>query len=162
MEVPDDCLPEGVTECTLQVTASLGTDILLPENTTLVSAVYHIIMLVKQFKKRFKKPVRIIIEHCADLKPGEEDKLSFVVAKEGATQFELLPGGHFSSTHPYGSIEIDSFSFFAIVSEMWHGSTYYGCVYYTRIEPNSSHEIHIVIIKKLSLAHQVDNSNVVV
>ncbi|KAL5479567.1 hypothetical protein EMCRGX_G023103 [Ephydatia muelleri] len=151
MEVPSGCLPEDVAECRLKVAASLGTDILLPEDTTLVSAVYHII--TPPNVKRLKKPVTIHIQHCAGLKPGEEDKLSFVVAKEGATKFEFLPGGHFSSAH--GSITLHSFSLLAIVSDMLYGSTYCGCIYYTNIEPDGSHEVHIVVIKKLSLAFQI-------
>ena len=94
------------------------------------------------------------------MKPGEEDKLSFVVAKEGATKFEFLPGGHFSSAHE--SITLHSFSLFAIVSDMLYGSTYCGCIYYTNIEPDGSHEVHIVVIKKLSLALQVGYSDAVV
>ena len=158
MEVPSGCLPEDVAECRLKVAASLGTDILLPEDTTLVSAVYHII--TPPNVKRLKKPVTIHIQHCAGLKPGEEDKLSFVVAKEGATKFEFLPGGHFSSAR--GSITLHSFSLFAIVSDMLYGSTYCGCIYYTNIEPDGSHEVHIVVIKKLSLALQVGYSDAVV
>ena len=158
MEVPSGCLPEDVAECRLKVAASLGTDILLPEDTTLVSAVYHII--TPPNVKRLKKPVTIHIQHCAGLKPGEEDKLSFVVAKEGATKFEFLPGGHFSSAH--GSITLHSFSLFAIVYDMLYGSTYCGCIYYTNIEPDGSHEVHIVVIKKLSLALQVGYSDAVV
>ena len=134
MDVPSDCLPEDVTECTLRVTASLGTNMSLPTNTALVSGVYHI--MPPPHVQQFKKPVKIYIEHCADLNPGDEDKLSFVIAKEGATNFEPLPGGLFSTAHPYGSITLVSFSIIAIVSEWWYGSTTYcGCVYYTHICP---------------------------
>eukprot|EP00731_Ephydatia_muelleri_P025460 Em0017g543a len=125
----------------------------MAETKDIVVAVKEIDDVIMTLLNRLKKPVTIHIQHCAGLKPGEEDKLSFVVAKEGATKFEFLPGGHFSSAH--GSITLHSFSLFAIVSDMLYGSTYCGCIYYTNIEPDGSHEVHIVVIKKLSLALQI-------
>ena len=55
MDVPSDSLPEDVAECTLQVTASLDTNMSLPNDTALVSGVYHIMPPSNVLE--FKKPV---------------------------------------------------------------------------------------------------------
>ena len=89
--------------------------------------------------QQLTKPVTIYIQHCVDLKPGEKDKLSFVVAKEGAATFELLPGGVFSFKHNYGNIDLDSFSWLGIRGQSELSNTLYcGCVYYVNINPSTT------------------------
>ena len=161
MDVPNDCLPEFVAECTLHVNASLGTNILLPNNTALVSSVYHIVQPPNV--QQFKKPITIHIQHCVDFKPGDEDKLSFVIAKEGSTNFKFLPGGSFSFNSKYGSIILDSFSSVGIASK---GSTppdieYCGSVYYTNInQDNNYYEVDFVVTKNLPEYIQVSYWNI--
>ena len=146
MDVPNDCLPEFVAECTLQVTASLGTNILLPNNTALVSSVYHIVQPPNV--QQFKKPITIHMQYCVDFKPGDEDKLSLVCAQEGATNFKFFPGGSFSFNSKYGRITLDSFSWLAIVSE--ENIEYCGRVYYTNInQATNYHEVDLVVSKNL-------------
>ena len=138
-------VPSGVAECTFifghRYLATRG------HNTCECCLPHHYTSKCKVIKEASYNP-HTALTHCAGLKPGKEDKLSFVVAKEGATKFEFLPEGHFSSAH--GSITLMDLHIVVVFTIP------------TLSPMHGSHEVHIVVIKKLSLALQVGYSDVVV
>ena len=119
--VPSDCLPPSMKNCNVEVTANLNTNMKLPSNSLLVSSVYNI-TLIPHIQK-MNQPVQIVIDHCVALKPGQEDRLSFMIARgEAPTEFEYLEGGAFyvdpNTDRKTGRIHVSSFSWFAI-SWIW-------------------------------------------
>ena len=158
LHVPRNALKKGVSDCTIQVKAFLPNNYLeLPENTQLVSAVYHISMtspnaLVKQ--------VDMEIEHCSILTEGHQDKLWFVTSKaadwETAT-FSFIDGGHFDHFDTHGRISLDGFSWYAAV---WKGimslfSVRYCIKVYQKSVALTTKYFYLILIKNLEVHVQV-------
>ena len=95
INIPSDCLPSSVPEATLLLTANLNTEITLPPHSSLVSGVYNLTLTPPNIQK-LNTPIELVIEHCVNLKPGDESNLSFVVARGTLpTRFDYLEGGSF-------------------------------------------------------------------
>ena len=176
--VPSDSLPSNFKECSVEVTAYLNTNITLPPSSLLVSGVYEVILTPHIEKPN--KPFDFGIRHCVNLKPNEEQQLSFVIARgEEPTQFEYLEGGTFyvdpNTGAKTGRIDVTSFCYFAIVYRCFTGIVnwiyrsiwalftgsqdkpdieYCGSLYYTDPEPKCR-KVDIVFTKNLPLCIEV-------
>ena len=98
----------------ITATALWGGKFEFPENSKLVSGVYHI-SVSSLFQ--LNRPVTVQLEHCVNITDKKQAKyLSFVVAKSGPPfNFEYLAGGSFCPGSRYGTIHLKEFSYLAIV-----------------------------------------------
>ena len=100
--------------CEVAVRALVGGQFQLPEDTELISVVYSI-----SVSKPLLKPVKLDIQHCADLVTQDHTYyLSFATASVNTGlpyQFQLEEGGQFHTGNQYGSISLSQFSLWAIV-----------------------------------------------
>ena len=148
LNVPKGALPAGLEECRLLIKVGLSGQFALPENTSLVSAVYW---LDSEPRQEFSKHFTLEIQHC--VKPTDTSKLSFVRAKCSQTdlpyKFKNVEGGVFSSSSAYGCVQCNHFSLFGAVSDIYD-RLYYASIYYLRKGVNSNRiRIYFVITKNL-------------
>ena len=109
--IPHDAVQQFDT-VEVAITALVGGEFILPEDTELVSAVYAI-----SFSKPLLKPVQLEIQHCVSIeKPAHSNYLSFATASSDKVSCEFQPveGGEFSVRSRYGSIYITEFSCWSI------------------------------------------------
>ena len=107
LHIPKGALPAGLKECKIFIKVGLSGQFTLPQNTSLVSAVY---CLDTEPKCKFSQPLYLEIQHCA--KSSQTSKLSFARCSQNSPPytFEILEGGEFSSSSFYGRIQLHSFS----------------------------------------------------
>uniref|UniRef100_A0A1X7TD45 Uncharacterized protein n=1 Tax=Amphimedon queenslandica TaxID=400682 RepID=A0A1X7TD45_AMPQE len=105
-------IPSGTIE--VAITALVGGEFILPEDSELVSAVYTITV-----SKPLLKPVLLEIQHCVSIETQPQaDYLSFVTASSSDRcpfKFQSVNEGSFPVGSQYGSILISEFSEWAIV-----------------------------------------------
>ena len=97
------------------ITALVGGEFILPEDTELVGAVYAI-----SVSKPLLKPVQLEIQHCVSIeKPAHSNYLSFAAAPSDQPpyQFQPVKGGIFSIGNQYGSIFLSGFSMWSIIKK---------------------------------------------
>ena len=97
------------------ITALVGGEFILPEDTELVSAVYAI-----SVSKPLLKPVQLEIQHCISIeKPAHSNYLSFASAPSDQLpyQFQPVEGGIFAIGNQYGSISLSGFSIWSIIKK---------------------------------------------
>ena len=99
----------------IAVTALVGGQFKLPEETELISAVYAI-----SVSKPLLQSVKLEIQHCADIVTQDHTSyLSFARASVNQSvlpyQFELEKGGQFFPCEQYGSIYLTQFSLKGVV-----------------------------------------------
>ena len=111
--IPHEAVPLYDT-VEVAITALVGGEFILPEDTELVSAVYAI-----SVSKPLLKPVQLEIQHCVSIeKPADSNYLSFATAPSDEVFCEFQPvkgAGEFSVRSRYGSIYITEFSRWSIV-----------------------------------------------
>ena len=148
LHIPQGALPTGLKECRLLIKVGLSGQFALPQNTSLVSAVYW---LDSEPRCRFSQPLTLEIQHC--VKPAQTLSLNFVLARCSQRNlpytFEILKGGEFSSLSAYGCIQLHHFSLISLVKRLILGEddvTYRASLYYLKKGVNQR-EIHFVITK---------------
>ena len=152
---PDDTLPSGMNECLIRIQAGLSGQLHIPQQYSLVSAVYGITTTAQ-----FAKPVTIEMEHCAVCNsPDDCEALTFAVAKTASKQlpynFEVLPGGVFTPLSSYGSISVQHFTLLIILAK-WHSrKRYCAQLFYIPIEP-TNWRLHFVVTKDLEAETKVN------
>lgn len=160
LHVPSNAFQSRVSNCIVNVKAFLPTNYLeLPENTELVSAIYHISI---SSSITLSKGVEIEIEHCCKLVKGNREKLEFVTstsAQWSTPSFFYLDGGHFHNGDTYGKILLHHFSWFATVRQRIKSLfsqpvTYCIKVYQQSVSPTTKY-IHFILIKNLAVHLQV-------
>ena len=158
LHVPQGALPAGLEECRLLMKVGLSGQFALPENTSLVSAVYW---LDSEPRREFSKHLTLEIQHC--VKPTHTSKLSFVQAKCSQMNlpytFETVEGV-FSTESAYGCVQLTHFSLLGVVynhlsllglvlNMLLSGvQLYCARLYYLRKEVNQI-DIHFVITKDM-------------
>ena len=115
--VPHDTLSSTETS-ELAVTALIGGQFVLPEDTELISVVYGIAV-----SKPLLKPVKLEIQHCAHLVTEDHTSyLSFATASINQPvlpyQFQLEEGGEFRPGDQYGGISLSQFSLKSIIKSL--------------------------------------------
>ena len=148
LHVPQGALPAGLEECRVLIKVGISGHFALPQNTSLVSAVYW---LDSEPRCKFLLPLTLEIQHCA--MASQTSRLSFALAKCSQKSlpytFEILDGGEFSSLSAYGCIQLQHFSFVTVLMRLIMGENnvkYCASLYYLRKGVNQR-EIHFVITK---------------
>ena len=148
LHVPQGALPANLDECRLRIKVGISGHFALPQNTSLVSAVYW---LDSEPRCKFSQPFTLEIQHCA--MPSQTSRLSFAIAKCSQKNlpytFEILEGGEFSSLSAYGCIQLQHFSLITLVKRKIWGEDnvrYRASLYYIKREVNLR-DIHFVITK---------------
>ena len=99
------------------ITALVGGEFILPEDTELVSAVYAI-----SVSKPLLTPVQLEIQHCVSTdKPADSNYLSFTTAPSDQASCEFQPvkeAGEFSIGSSYSSIYVTEFSRWSIIKKV--------------------------------------------
>ena len=110
---PPHCLPPGVDEYLLRIQASTSGQYQFPDDSLLVSGVYAINC---SSEVTFTRPATLELQHCSE----HDNELSFAVAKTSKGvppyKFSRCKGAVFSKLSAYGSLEVHSFSLFAIIA----------------------------------------------
>ena len=142
LNIPPGALPAGLKECELLMKVGLSGQFELPQNTSLVSAVYW---LDSEPRCKFSKHLNLEIQHC--VKPTNTSKLRFIRAKCAQKhlpyKFKDIERGVFTSDSAYGSVELDQFSVMGIRDEN-PDRVYCAFLYYLRRGINQR-DIHFVI-----------------
>ena len=146
LHVPQGALPAGLEECKFLIKVGISGHFTLPQNTSLVSAVYW---LDSEPRCKFLLPLTLEIQHCA--MSSQTSRLSFARCsqKNLPYTFHILEGGEFSSLSCYGCIQLQHFSLVTLVKKWIMGEDnvrYRASLYYIRREVNLR-DIHFVITK---------------
>ena len=145
LDVPKGALPAGLEECRLLIKVGSSGQFALPENTSLVSAVYWLDS-EPRFKK-FSKRLTLEIQHC--VKPTHTSKLRFIRTKCTQThlpyKFKDIEGGVFTCDSAYGSVEVEQFSGMGIVDENPVSDRVYCAFLYYLRKGTNQRDIHFVI-----------------
>ena len=150
LHIPAASLPAGVEKSSIEIRASLAGQYQLPENTTLISAVYWIKCAVK-----LAQLLTLELQHCG--KHSSNSPFSFVVTKRSQKelpyQFTLLKGGEFNFHSSYGSITLSHFCGLGVVQEGSEEQLYCARLYYlgSRID----WRVDFVITKDLEAEYKV-------
>uniref|UniRef100_A0A1X7TA01 Uncharacterized protein n=1 Tax=Amphimedon queenslandica TaxID=400682 RepID=A0A1X7TA01_AMPQE len=117
--VPEGVVPPSET-IEVSITALVGGEFILPEDSELVSVVYKITV-----SKPLLKPVLLEIQHCVSIETqSHANCLRFVASSNDHCPFEFqtVDGkGSFPVGERYGSILISKFSFLTIITEIIRG-----------------------------------------
>ena len=149
LHVPQEVLPPGLKHCRLHIKVGLSGEFELPENSSLVSAVYWI---DSEPRCKFSKPIRMEIQHCS--KSHESSTLSFVRAKCSQEvlpyTFNTLEEGEFSSLDisSHASVHLSHFSLIAVTQKEGDDPQYCAGFYYIG-NKLTSWKVHFVVIKNL-------------
>ena len=148
LHIPEKALPTHLEECKLLIKVGISGQFALPENTSLVSAVYW---LDSEPQCTFSKHLTVEIQHCA--LSSQMSRLNFAVARCSQSPlpytFKILKGGEFNSQSTYGCIELQQFSLITLVRNLILGEEnvrYRGSLYYLR-RGVAQRDIHFVITR---------------
>ena len=152
LHVPENALPESISEYTVNIKASLAGQFELPEGYELVSALYWVIT-----PGSFTKPITIEIQHCANF--SDPNQLLFVCTdhaqKSLPYKFEVIDGGSFTIGNKYGALSTMHFSGKAVVKKVKpneHSCQYCAQVYFTvKNMRNYWYYCHFVVTKDLEM-----------
>ena len=101
LHIPEKALPTHLEECKLLIKVGISGQFALPQNTSLVSAVYW---LDSEPRCKFSKHLTVEIQHCA--LSSQMSRLNFAVARCSQSPlpytFKILKGGEFNSQSTYG------------------------------------------------------------
>ena len=155
LHVPENALPEGVSEYLVNMKASLTGQFKLPDGYELVSAVYWV-----RTPKNFTKPVKIEIQHCANF--CDPSQLCFV--RTSCTQnslpykFKVIDGGSFVPDAKYGVLSAARFSGHGVakkVNPSERSCRYRAQVYYTVKQLPNYWFCRFVVTKDLEMCFTV-------
>ena len=114
-----DYVPPSSNICQIAVIALIKGQFEFPKGAKLASAVYNI-----SFSQPLAKPLKLIIQHCVNLKTqAQANCLRFVIALSSTSilpnQFTLVKGGQFHPGSRYGVIDMtgESSCLVAIVAD---------------------------------------------
>ena len=151
LHIPEEALPASLEECKIQIKVALSGQFELPQNTSLVSAVY---CLDSDPQCNFSKPLTLEMQHCA--KPSQMSRLSFARCSQNSLPctFEILKGGEFSNRSAYGSIQLHSFSLITqllsrLAMILGEDNVKYRARLYYLMRGVDRREIHFLITKDL-------------
>ena len=148
LHIPQKALPANLEECKLLIKVALSGQFALPEETSLVSAVYW---LDSEPRCKFSQPLTIEVQHCAT--SSQISRLTFALARCSQNDlpytFKILEGGKFSSHSTYGCIQLNHFSLITLVKRLILGEDnvkYRARLYYLK-KNTFQRDIHFVITK---------------
>ena len=146
--IPDQTFSSGVNQCLISIQTGLSGQFTLPQEYSLVAAVYGITVAAQ-----FVKQVTLEIEHCAVCDSQDDcEALTFAVAKTSKEdlpyRFEVLPGGVFTPMSSHGSIRVQNFSLYTILAKLRSRKRYLAQVFYVPIQP-TDWRLYFVVTKDL-------------
>ena len=152
LHIPENALPEGISEYSVNIKASLAGQFELPEGYELVSAVYWV-----KPPGKFTNHVAIEVQHCANF--SHPNQLCFVCTscaqKSFPYKFKVINGGSFVFHSKYGVLSTTNFSGIGIAKEVEpseHSCQYCAQVYYTvKNLRNYWYYCHFVVTKDLEM-----------
>ena len=140
LNIHEGSLPEGIDQCTIYIKASLAGEYEIPEDSSLVSAIFW---LRCEPQCTFTKPTTVEIQHCSTNQDLSRLKIvrAFCHQKQLPYKFKLL-GGRFNADTSYGAIEVNNFSGVGVIEQSSVSERkYYSQLFYR--SHLSRHEIHI-------------------
>ena len=155
LHIPHNSLPEGVNQCHLKIKVALAENFEVPEDSTLVSAVYS---LSHDFgDKELQHPFTLEMQHCANTSALND--LCVVRAIDVSSKFEIFTGGDFTCSG-YGAVDLCHFSLFGIILEsislLCFPLKYCAALYYTGIM-HRQFDFEVFIIQDLDTQEEVCN-----
>ena len=139
-------LPEGLQQCTIYIKVSVAGDYEIPENSSLVSAVFW---LRCEPQCTFTKPITVEIQHCSTKQDLSRLKIvrAFCSQKQLPYKFKPLVGSRFNAGTFYGAIEVNGFSGVGVTDESpVPERMYYSQLFYRSCYHQQKHDIHITFI----------------
>ena len=143
MHIHEGSLPEGIDQCTIHIKASLAGEYEIPENSSLVSAVFW---LRCEPQCTFTKPITVEIQHCSTKQDLSRLKIIRAYCNQKQLPYKFKPlGGRFNADTSYGAIEVNSFSGVGVIEEnpgaerMYYSQLFYRSFY----SHQQTHDIHI-------------------
>ena len=143
MHIHEGSLSEGIDECTIHIKASLAGEYEIPENSSLVSAVFW---LRCEPQCTFTKPITVEIQHCSTKQDLSRLKIIGAYCNQKQLPYKFKPlGGRFNADASYGVIEVTSFSGVGVIEEnpdserMYYSQLFYRSFY----SHQQTHDIHI-------------------
>ena len=108
--VPPGALPPGMNHCELIIKVAISGQFTLPQNTSLVSAVYW---FHSEPQCEFSQPLTLEIQHCAT--SSQTSRLTFAKCSHTSLpyKFHILKGGDFSQDG-CGRLQLHSFSLHSV------------------------------------------------
>ena len=143
LHIHKDSLPKNLHQCTIYIKASLAGDYEIPENSSLVSAVFW---LRCEPQCTFTKPITVEIQHCSTKQDLSRLKIVRAFCNQKQLPYKFKPlGGKFDTATSYGAIEVNSFSGVGVVEENPVSERmYYSQLFYRSYHSHQQrHEIHI-------------------
>ena len=116
LHIPADALERSTPPLIMRIQASLSGQFKLPDDMDLVSGVYWISFPASALKNS----LTLELQHCAYLEQTEQTYLSFVTSECNQPlpyQFKLLPGGVFTTSSDYGTVQLNHFSGVAVAKK---------------------------------------------
>ena len=159
--LPDNALPHGITNCSIQIKAFLSCEYVIPDDAgeaDLVSGIYWI-----SSTHSFTKPVILHIQHFSN----STESLCFGInsGHKYPYKFELVDSGRFFDSS-YGVISVRSFSKFGNFMKRITGNQrpeprYRSSLNYSTVTRNRDMlewNVYFVIIKDLDLCDKVNKA----
>ena len=143
MHIHKGSLPEGIDQCMIHIKASLAGEYEIPENSSLVSAVFW---LRCEPQCTFTKPITVEIQHCSTKQDLSRLKIVRAFCNQKQLPYKFKPlGGRFNADASYGVIEVTSFSGVGVIEENPDSERmYYSQLFYSSFYSNQqTHDIHI-------------------
>ena len=158
LHIPSHSLPKDVSQFELKMEVGLSGDFELPsEDGLLVSALYSFIHELANVK--LHQPVILEIQHCATPNVLVLQHMSIICASTGSNKFEIIPGGDFTTTKGYGTIQLSHFSSFGIFFRRYFPSIFrpyqYCCEVYTTSITKFKFDFEVCIFRDLQVLSKV-------
>ena len=136
LHIPPNSLPEDCSPFELKIDVGLPEEFELPGGDgTIVSAVYSFSHGLGD--KKLRQSVTLEMQHCAV--SNALDDLNIIRTSTNSNEFNVVPGGDFTSLKGYGVIPLYEFSRFAALkrrlSALFTPVEYSAMSYYTNITP---------------------------
>ena len=145
LHIHEGSLPESLHQCTIYIKASLAGKYEIPEDSSLVSAIFW---LRCEPQCTFTKPITVEIQHCSTKQDLSRLKIvrAFCSQKQLPYNFKPLGECRFNADTSFGAVEVNSFSGVGVIEESSvSGRKYYSQLFYrSYISHQQRHEIHII------------------
>ena len=152
LHIPQGALPSSIKKCELLVKRVTSSQFSLPQNTTLVSAVYWLDI---EPQCKFSKPLRVEIEHCAA--PSETSRLSFAICSQNSPPYTFMMQKKGEFDNQSGNIQLQTFA--VMTGLVKRPDIKYFARLYTMWKGVDQREIYFVITKDLEAHVTVCYSN---
>ena len=152
LEVPDNAVPEDISNCLINVKVSLASQFELPKGYQLISAIYWV-----RTPGSLKKPITLHLEHCASF--NNPDQLHFIWASREHEsipyKLKVVDGGTFTFASKYGVLSTTHFCGTGVAMEVdpnEHSCKYCAQIYFTIKNLNDYlYYCHFVVTKELEM-----------